>query len=107
MRSTEPMPSDRAGVAVPLSSRPALAPHARLTFDRARDRHVLLVPESVVVLSRTGAEVIVLCDGRRTVKEIEAELRGRYAGAGDRVGDEARRFLARLAARRWVEIRDG
>ena len=83
--------------------RPRLAPHVRLTFDRARDQHVLLTPESVTVLNGTGAAVLGLCDGRRTVAEIVTELRGRY----DRVDDgEVRRFLDRLAARRCLRADD-
>ena len=82
------------------AGRPRLAPHVRLTFDRARDRHVLLTPEAVTVLNGTGAAILGLCDGHRTVAEIVAELRGRY----DRVDDgEVRLFLDRLAARRCVE----
>jgi pyrroloquinoline quinone biosynthesis protein D len=79
--------------------RPRLAPYVRLTFDRARDQHVLLTPESVTVLNGTGAAVLGLCDGRRTVDEIVTELRGRY----DRVDDgEVRLFLDRLAVRRCL-----
>jgi pyrroloquinoline quinone biosynthesis protein D len=82
---------------VPPSSRPQLARHVRLTFDRAREQHVLLQPESVVVLNRTGADILGLCDGQRTVTEIEEELHDRY----DRVvDDEVQQFLARLVAKR-------
>lgn len=105
MRSTVPMRSDRGAVdGLRATSRPALAPHVRLTFDRAREQHVLLGPESVVVLNRTGADILGLCDGQRTVAEIVDELRGRYDRAVD---DEVQHFLARLVARRWVEISDG
>jgi pyrroloquinoline quinone biosynthesis protein D len=80
--------------------RPRLAPHVRLTYDRARSRHVLLTPETVTVLNGTGASILSLCDGQRTVGEIAAELRGRYEHV-----DEAEMlvFLDRLAARRCVE----
>ncbi len=81
--------------------RPRLAPHVRLTFDPARERHVLLTPESVTVLNGTGAVILGLCDGSRTVADIVAELHGRY----DRVdADEVRLFLDRLAARRCLEL---
>ena len=84
--------------------RPRLAPHVRLTYDRARDRHVLLTPETVTVLNGTGASILGLCDGRRTVAEIVAELRGQY----DRVDeDEIRTFLDRLTARRCVQVNHG
>jgi pyrroloquinoline quinone biosynthesis protein D len=86
------------------SSRPELASHVRLSFDQARSRHVLLGPESVSVLNATGAEILGLCDGHRTVGEIVAQLRGRY---DDVLDDEVRGFLARLVARRCVEVHDG
>src|SRR2546421_60232 len=54
------------------SSRPTLAPHVRLSFDAARNKHVLLSPETVAVLNRTSAEILQLCDGQRSVAEIVA-----------------------------------
>lgn len=84
--------------------RPRLARHVRLTFDPARERHVLLAPEAVSVLNGTGATVLDLCDGQRTVAEIMTELHGRYDVVVD---EEVRGFLARLAARRCVEISHG
>jgi pyrroloquinoline quinone biosynthesis protein D len=101
--------SSGAGSAGPASrprptSRPRLARHVRLTFDPARDRHVLLTPEQVTVLNGTGAAILGLCDGRRTVAEIVTELGDRY----DRVDEaEVRLFLAQLAATRCVEAGDG
>ncbi|MGH3501462.1 MAG: pyrroloquinoline quinone biosynthesis peptide chaperone PqqD [Nocardioidaceae bacterium] len=90
--------------AVPSSGRPRLARHVRLTFDPARERHVLLGPETVSVLNGTGATILGLCDGERTVAEIVAELHGQY---GRVVDDEVRLFLARLVARRCVEVSRG
>jgi pyrroloquinoline quinone biosynthesis protein D len=79
--------------------RPRLAPHVRLTYDRARGRHVLLTPETVTVLNGTGASILGLCDGRRTVAEIVVELRGEYKRVNER---EVRTFLDRLKDRRVV-----
>ncbi|MQA11820.1 MAG: pyrroloquinoline quinone biosynthesis peptide chaperone PqqD [Pseudonocardiaceae bacterium] len=89
--------------AVRSSSHPRLSPHVRLTFDRVRERHVLLGPESVSVLNPTGAAILDLCDGQRTVAEIVGELREEYDHV---VGDEVRNFLARLVAKRCVELGD-
>jgi pyrroloquinoline quinone biosynthesis protein D len=86
------------------STRPRLARHVRLAFSEARQRHVLLHPETVVVLNGTGADIVELCDGRRTVTEIAAELATRYRTVPD---DEVRRFLSRLVARRCVVLTDG
>ena len=97
MRSTAPVQTADG------ADRPRLARHVRLRFDPARGRHVLLTPEAVTVLNGTGAAVLELCDGQRTVTEIVAELRGRYAHVDD---DEVRLFVDRLAARRCLEVGD-
>lgn len=102
MRSTRPMRI--ASDALPASSRPRLAPHIRLRYDAARERHVLLAPETVMLLNPTGAAVLDLCDGERTVADILAELNRRYDHVVD---DEVRLFLARLIAKRCVEVRHG
>ena len=83
------------------SDRPRLARHARLSFCRTRQKHILQLPETVVVFHGSGADILGLCDGRRTVAEIVAELGARYRTVPD---DEVRRFLARLVARRCVEL---
>jgi pyrroloquinoline quinone biosynthesis protein D len=88
-------------IAVQSTNRPRLARQARLEWDPVRERQVLLAPEGILVLNQTGANILGLCDGERTVVEIVDELGVRY----DRVaGDEVRDFLARLAAKRWVEL---
>jgi pyrroloquinoline quinone biosynthesis protein D len=98
------MPSTGPTQTVSGADRPRLAPHVRLTFDPARERHVLLTPESVTVLNGTAAAVLGLCDGERTVADIVAALHGRY----DRVdGDEVLLLLDRLTARHRVELRRG
>jgi pyrroloquinoline quinone biosynthesis protein D len=89
---------------VQATNRPRLARLVRLEWDSVRESHVLLAPEGVLVLNQTGATILRLCDGERTVVEIVEELRSQY----DRVaGDEVRDFLGRLAAKRWVELQDG
>lgn len=109
------MPDDRAAADAPAAPRPApptvpswghpvLSSHVRMRFDRTRERHVLLGPESVIVLNPTGADILGLCDGYRSVSDVAAALQERY----DRVvADEVTAFLARLVAKRCVEINDG
>lgn len=109
MPSTRPTPSEKRtvgerGAAMASSSRPRPAPHIRLRFDSAREQHVLLGPESVVVLNHTGADILALCDGHHTVAEIVATLRERYDRVAD---DEVRHFLGRLTAKRYVVMDDG
>ena len=91
-------------ITVLATNRPHLARLVRLEWDPVRESHVLLAPEGVLVLNRTGATILGLCDGKRTVVEIVDELRERYSRVD---GDEVRDFLARLAGKRWVELGDG
>jgi len=96
MTSAEPMQA-----VISEGARPRLARHVRLTFCPTRQRHILLLPETVVVLRGSGAAILELCDGRRTVAEIVAELGTRYRTVPD---GEVQRFLAGLAACRCVEL---
>lgn len=84
--------------------RPRLAPGVRMRFDTARDQHVLLLPEAVLVLNATGAAIIELCDGTRTVPEVESGLRERFADVPD---GEVASFVAQLLSRNGLEVRDG
>jgi pyrroloquinoline quinone biosynthesis protein D len=86
------------------ASCPRLARHVRLTFSQTRQQYVLLRPEMVVVLNGSGADIVSLCDGRRTVASIVAELGARYQAVPE---DDVRKFLTRLVARRCVELADG
>jgi pyrroloquinoline quinone biosynthesis protein D len=59
-------------------SRPKLWRLARLDFDPVRQRHVLLYPEGAVLLNDTGAAILELCNGTRSVGDIVAILNQRY-----------------------------
>lgn len=83
------------------TDRPRLARHVRLTFCPTRQRPILLLPETVVVLNRSGAAVLERCDGRHTVAEIVTELGTRYRSVP---AGEVRQFLSGLAVRRCVEL---
>ena len=87
----------------PTTTRPRLARHVRLSYCRTRQKPILQLPETVVVLNDSGAAILRLCDGGHTVAGIAAELGARY----DAVPlDEVQRFLDRLAARRCVVFAD-
>ena len=98
MPSTMPMRIDSD------ADRPRLAPHVKLTFDQARRGYVLLTPETVTLLNDTGAAILELCDGERTVGKILTELRDQYNRVAD---DEVRLFLADLLAKRRLEVSCG
>jgi len=62
-------------------TRPRLVTGARLRYDDVREEHILLIPEGVVRLNPTAAEVLELCDGERSPDDIAGALSERYAGA--------------------------
>ena len=70
-------------------TRPRLVTGARLRYDEVREEHVLLVPEGVVRLNPTAAEVLGLCDGERSLDDIVGALSTRYEGPDLRMDVEA------------------
>ena len=83
---------------------PRLHPKARLQHDDVRGRDVLLYPEGLVALNPTGAEILGLCDGVRSVADVVATLEGRYGVVeeGGAVERDVTAFLDGLAAKGLV-----
>lgn len=84
-----------------LESRPALARKARLRYEEVRQTDLLLLPERVVKLNPTGAAILRLCDGQRTVREIVQELESRFGRAG--LENDILEFLLNVSAQGWLE----
>ena len=82
-----------------LTARPRLWRLARLDFDPVRERRVLLYPEGAMLLNDTGAEILALCDGTRTVSDIATALAAKYET--DVTADVAA-YLGQLADRELV-----
>ena len=80
--------------------KPRLATGVRLSFDKVRDRHVLLFPEGAIALNETAVQVLELCDGKRTIEDIADELSTRFGGAD--VHDDVENLLIQLANRGMV-----
>jgi coenzyme PQQ biosynthesis protein PqqD len=60
--------------------RPRLARHVRLHTDKVSGAPVLLLPETIIVLNQTGYDILRLCDGSRTTREIVQVLGSKYSG---------------------------
>ena len=78
---------------------PVLWRLARMDFDTVRQRHVLLYPEGTVLLNDTGAAILELCDGRRSVAEIARVLQERYSSD---VTADVVEYLSGLAERELI-----
>jgi pyrroloquinoline quinone biosynthesis protein D len=81
-------------------TRPRLVTGARLRYDEVREEHQLLIPEGVVRLNPTAAEVLELCDGERSLDDIVGELSARYDGAD--VREDVREMVDAMAQRGLV-----
>ena len=84
---------------LPPGARPTLPRSARVQFDDVRRQSVLLYPEGAVLLNDSGAAILELCDGRRTVAEIAAELGARFETD---VSADVTAYLSRLAERELI-----
>jgi pyrroloquinoline quinone biosynthesis protein D len=87
-------------VAIPLDAVPRIWRLARLDYDPARQRPVLLYPEGAVLLNDTGREILELVDGERTVGQIAAALSERYQTD---VTADVTEYLSRLAERELIQ----
>ncbi|MXQ12070.1 pyrroloquinoline quinone biosynthesis peptide chaperone PqqD [Microvirga makkahensis] len=57
---------------------PHLPRGVRLHHDMIRNTHVLLAPERAFDLDTVALEVLMLVDGRRSIREIASDLAARY-----------------------------
>jgi coenzyme PQQ biosynthesis protein PqqD len=88
-------------VAIATSAIPAIWRLARLQFDDVRQQRVLLYPEGVVLLNDTGAAILELCDGRRSIADIAAALGERYQCD---VTADVIEYLSQLVERELVRV---
>ena len=80
---------------------PSLWKLARIEFDQVRQQRVLLYPEGVVLLNDTGAAILELCDGKRSIAEIAGVLGERYQCD---VTPDVLEYLSQLVERELVRV---
>jgi pyrroloquinoline quinone biosynthesis protein D len=80
--------------------RPLLAARARLKFDPIEKQEMLLFPEAALALNDTGAAIVRLCDGTRSINEIVDQLSNQFHGTDrDALTREVIEFLDTIRAR--------
>ena len=79
---------------------PRIGPGFRLQFEPAQDAHVLLYPEGMVKLNPSAAQILLRCDGERSVEAIVAELEQAFNAKG--LEPEVRSFIEIAQKQRWV-----
>lgn len=73
----------------------------RIVTREAEDELVVVLPEEgkYVVLNATGAQMVQLADGERTLDEIAVEIAGRFDADLSRVRDDVMDFAETLTER--------
>ena len=85
-----------------LNCKPSLESKGRLKYDSVRGAEFLLLPERVVKLNKTGAMILSMCDGTRTIAEIQEKLKSDFCS--ERVEDDVVTFLGRVIEHGWVKL---
>ncbi|WP_138517705.1 pyrroloquinoline quinone biosynthesis peptide chaperone PqqD [Limnobacter alexandrii] len=73
----------------------------RLQYEEAQKTHVLLYPEGMVKLNQSASEILLLCDGTRTVVDIVAALEAKFSASG--LDADVRSMLEEAARRNWLD----
>jgi pyrroloquinoline quinone biosynthesis protein D len=84
-------------------NRPCLAKRARLQTDPVGGSPVLLHQEAIIVLNRTGYEILRLCDGSHTVSEIVQALENQYPTAYPILSREVPEYLRAISQKGLIE----
>jgi pyrroloquinoline quinone biosynthesis protein D len=95
------------------STFPKLESKGRLKYDKVRGKHLLLLPEKVVVLNETAASILTFCDGSESVHTITKKLRNSLMknssqadtdGLPDfkRMEEDITNFLMEMVDQGWV-----
>ncbi len=80
--------------------RARLAALARLKVDPGAKQELILFPEAALALNETGAAIVRLCDGARSINEIVDLLSKNYGNAErDALRREVPDFLDTIRAR--------
>ena len=68
-----------------------------MQYETAQKSHVLLYPEGMVKLNDSASQILLLCDGSRTVDEIVTELERKFGLSN--LGPDITHMLAESARR--------
>jgi len=81
---------------------PKLPRHAKLRFDKPRDKWIILAPERVFELDDIAHEVISLCDGERSLAQVVDTLAEKFKDPRDVIAKDATAMLQDLADKGFV-----
>ena len=80
----------------------SIARHFRLQWEEAQQAYVLLYPEGMVTLNGPAGEILVHCQGEKSVAQIIADVQREFPE--DDVEADVREFLEVAYDNGWVSI---
>jgi pyrroloquinoline quinone biosynthesis protein D len=86
--------------ALATSSCPRLGSGFRLQWEPAQNCHVLLYPEGMVKLNGSAGEIMVRCDGVRSLDAIVGELEAAFSASG--LQPEVLSFVEIAGRQKWL-----
>jgi len=81
---------------------PKLPRHAKLRFDKARDKWIILAPERVFELDQIAYEIVSLCDGKTSVGQVVDTLVAKFGAPRDVIRQDVGDMLQSLADKGFV-----
>lgn len=82
------------------STIPRIGAGFRLQWEPAQGCHVLLYPEGMVKLNGSAGEIMVRCDGERSIEAIVGELETAFNATG--LAPEVISFVEIAGKQRWL-----
>ena len=81
---------------------PRLGAGFRLQWEPAQQAHVLLYPEGMVKLNRSAGEILIRCDGQRSLAQIVADLEQAFEASG--LTQDVLAFVEIAVRQRWLVL---
>jgi len=79
----------------------AFSPLHRLQWEEAQQKHVILYPEGMVELNATAAEILQLCNGQHTLRDMVAILEQKFETSG--LENDIREMLEAALKNGWIK----
>jgi len=81
---------------------PKLPRHAKLRFDKPRDKWLILAPERVFELDQIAYEIVSLCDGSRALSDVVDALAAKFQAPREVIDKDVTELLQGLADKGFI-----
>ncbi|MNF35045.1 pyrroloquinoline quinone biosynthesis protein PqqD [compost metagenome] len=83
-----------------------IRPPFMFRWEQSQQAHVLLYPEGIVKLNKTGGDILNCCDGKTNVAELIEKLGALYeVSDADVIRNGVLRFLEVSRGKGWIRIK--